>query len=104
MELMTTMNGRQPGFFFKTKLTLRKLLAGVMTDRTTLSRIVTQNLVYEISKALALSQTKLFGVTPRVTFGDLISAENIINREHNVLKTHLAATLSHVASYCLRQV
>ena len=57
---------------------------------------------------------EIFGLTPRVTFGDLISAENTIDREHMlqvitqsahaVLKTHLAPTLSHVASDSLRQV
>jgi hypothetical protein len=57
---------------------------------------------------------ELFGLTPRITFGDLISAENTIDREHmlqaitqsahNVLKTHMMPTLSHVASDRLRHV
>ncbi|HLO32509.1 MAG TPA: 1-acyl-sn-glycerol-3-phosphate acyltransferase [Anaerolineales bacterium] len=57
---------------------------------------------------------ELFGLTPRITFGDLISAENTRDRQHmlqaitqsahNVLKTHMASTLSHVASDSLRQV
>ncbi|HEX9332777.1 MAG TPA: 1-acyl-sn-glycerol-3-phosphate acyltransferase [Anaerolineales bacterium] len=57
---------------------------------------------------------ELFGLTPRVTFGDLISADNTKDREHmlqtitqsahHVLKTHMAPTLSHVASDSLREV
>jgi hypothetical protein len=115
-----------------------------VTDNTTLTRRLTENLVYEITKALALPQTQgirkiialltgkairqfteiaseldcvvekeglvtwfrkarpdrqrlafmvqmirqmiagkeLFGLTPRVTFGDLISAETTRDREH----------------------
>ena len=57
---------------------------------------------------------EIFGLTPRVTFGDLVSAENTTDREHmlqtitqsahNVLRTHMAPTLSHVASDSLREV
>ena len=63
-----------------------------------------------------LSGKEVFGLTPRVTFGDLISADakhttdrahmlqSITQSAHNVLKTHLAPTRSHVASDSLRQV
>jgi hypothetical protein len=43
---------------------------------------------------------ELFGLTPRITFGDLVSADNTMDREHmlqtvtqsayNVLKSHMA--------------
>ncbi len=55
-----------------------------------------------------------FGLSPRVTFGDVVSAENTTDREHmlqtitrsahNVLKSHMVPPLSHVASDSLRQV
>lgn len=51
-----------------------------------------------------LSGKELFGLTPRVTFGDLISADNTKDREHmlhtitltahKILKIHMAPTLS----------
>jgi hypothetical protein len=57
---------------------------------------------------------ELFGLTPRVTFGDLVSAENTRDRAdmlrtitqvaHHVLKIHMAPTLFPVASDSLRQV
>ncbi|MGZ9220824.1 MAG: 1-acyl-sn-glycerol-3-phosphate acyltransferase [Anaerolineales bacterium] len=57
---------------------------------------------------------ELFGLTPRVTFGELISINNTTDHEHmlqtinesahRVLKTHMTPTLSHVASDSLRQV
>jgi hypothetical protein len=57
---------------------------------------------------------ELFGLTPRITFGDLISLNTTIDREHmlraitqsahNVLNTHMAPTSSQVASDSLRQV
>lgn len=59
---------------------------------------------------------EIFGLTPRVTFGDLISADakHTTDRQHmlqtvtrsayNVLKRHMAPTLSHVASDSLRHV
>jgi acyltransferase-like protein len=57
---------------------------------------------------------ELFGLTPRVTFGDLVSVENTRDRAqmlqtitqaaHHVLKTHMAATLFPVASDSPRQV
>jgi hypothetical protein len=53
---------------------------------------------------MRITEKELFGLTPRVTFGDLISADNTIEREqmlqaiiqsaHKVLKTHMAPTLS----------
>jgi Acyltransferase len=61
-----------------------------------------------------LAGREVFGLTPRVTFGDLISAANTTDREHmlqtitrsahHALKTHVAPTLSHVASDSLRHV
>jgi hypothetical protein len=55
-----------------------------------------------------------FGLSPRVTFGELVSAENTRDRAqmlqsitqaaHHVLAVHMAAALSHVASGSLRQV
>jgi hypothetical protein len=61
-----------------------------------------------------LAGKELFGLTPRVTFGDVISRdrmhdtdhmlEAIVASAHHVLKTHMAPTLSHVASDSLRQV
>jgi 1-acyl-sn-glycerol-3-phosphate acyltransferase len=61
-----------------------------------------------------ITGTEVFGLTPRITFGDLVSPENTTDREHmlqtitqsahNVLKTHMAPMLSHVASDSLRQV
>ena len=61
-----------------------------------------------------LSGTEIFGLTPHVTFGDLIRRDcmsdtdnllpTIIASAHRVLKAHMAATLSHVASDSLRQV
>jgi hypothetical protein len=61
-----------------------------------------------------LSGKEIFGLTPRVTFGELISIHNTIDHEHmlqtihesahRVLKTHMASTQSHVASDSLRQV
>lgn len=57
---------------------------------------------------------EIFGLTPRVTFGELVSAENTKDRDHmlqtiagsayNVLKRHMAPTLSHIASESLRHV
>jgi hypothetical protein len=57
---------------------------------------------------------ELFGLTPRVTFGELVSAENTRDRDHmletiaqsayNVLKRHMAPTLSSVASESLQHV
>jgi hypothetical protein len=51
-----------------------------------------------------IAGTEVFGLTPRVTFGDLVSAENTTDREHmlqtitqsahSVLKAHMATTLS----------
>jgi hypothetical protein len=51
---------------------------------------------------------ELFGLTPRVTFGDLVSMENTTDREHmlqritqsahRVLKTHMESAPSHIAS------
>jgi len=61
-----------------------------------------------------LSGREIFGLTPRVTFGELISIHNTIDHEHllqtinesahRVLKTHMASTLSRVASDSLREV
>jgi hypothetical protein len=61
-----------------------------------------------------IANKEIFGLQPRVTFGDLISVENTTDREHmlqsvtqsahRVLKTHMAPTLSQVASDSLRQV
>lgn len=61
-----------------------------------------------------LSGKETFSLTPRVTFGDLISRDcmsdtdnllpTIIASAHRVLKAHMAPTLSHVASDSLRQV
>jgi acyltransferase-like protein len=60
-----------------------------------------------------ISGKEIFGLTPRVTFGDLISAENTTDRQHmletitqsaySVLKRHMAPTLSHTSD-SLRQV
>jgi hypothetical protein len=59
---------------------------------------------------------ELFGLTPRVTFGDLVSADakrtadrehmlhTITQSAHHVLKSHIAPAPSHVASDNLRQV
>lgn len=57
---------------------------------------------------------ELFGLIPRVTFGDLLSTENTTDRAHmletitqsahRVLRTHLTPTLSHVESDSLPQV
>ena len=61
-----------------------------------------------------LSGRELFGLTPRVTFGELISMNNTTDHEHilqtinksaqRVLKTHMAPTLLHVASDSLRHI
>lgn len=63
-----------------------------------------------------ISGKEIFGLTPRVTFGDLVSADakHTTDREHmlqtitqsayNVLKRHMALTLPHAASEGLRQV
>ena len=61
-----------------------------------------------------LSGKEVFGLTPRVTFGELININNTTDHEHmlqtinesahRVLKTHMAPTLSRVASDSLRQV
>ena len=57
-----------------------------------------------------IAGNEIFGLSPRVTFGDLVSAEDTTDREHmlqiitrsahNVLKTHMVPTLSQE----LRQV
>jgi hypothetical protein len=69
--------------------------------------------IYQMIRQM-IAGKELFGLTPRVTFGDLITANNTIDREHmlqtitqsahNALKTHLAPTLSYVANDGLRQV
>lgn len=56
---------------------------------------------------------ELFGLTPRVTFGELVSAENMRDRAHMLqtiteaahhgLAVHMTPTLSHVANDRLRQ-
>ena len=61
-----------------------------------------------------ISGKELFGLEPRVTFGDLISMENTTDREHmlqcitqsahRVLKTHMDSTLSLVTRDSLRPV
>jgi len=61
-----------------------------------------------------IAGNEIFGLTPRITFGDLVSSENTTDREHllrsitrsahNVLKTHMAPTLSRVANDSLREV
>lgn len=60
------------------------------------------------------SGRELFGLTPRLTFGDLISSDcvkdtdhlldTIVDSAHRVLRIHMAPMLSHVASDSLRHV
>jgi hypothetical protein len=55
--------------------------------------------MYQFIRQMIAGQ-ELFGLTPRVTFGDLVSAENTTDRDHmlqtitqsasNVLKVHMA--------------
>jgi hypothetical protein len=55
-----------------------------------------------------IARNEVFGLTPRVTFGDLISQENTRDREHmlqtitesarRVMQTHLSTMFSHAAS------
>jgi len=55
--------------------------------------------MYQMTRQM-IAGTEVFGLTPRVTFGDLVSAENTTDREHmlqtitqtaySVLKTHMA--------------
>lgn len=59
--------------------------------------------IYQMIRQM-IAGKELFGLTPRVTFGDLISADNTIDREHmlqtitqsahNVLKAHMAPTVA----------
>ena len=66
--------------------------------------------MYQMIRQMAAG-TEVFGLTPRVTFGDLVSAENTNNREHMlqtitqsaqaVLRAHMGPTLSPAASHRL---
>jgi hypothetical protein len=61
-----------------------------------------------------IAGNEVFGLAPRVTFGDLITAEATLNRGHmletitqsayQVLKTHMAPRLSHAATESAWQV
>lgn len=63
--------------------------------------------MYQMIRQMAAG-TEVFGLTPRLTFGDLVSAENTTDREHmlqtitrsahSVLRAHMGPTLSHAAS------
>lgn len=64
--------------------------------------------MYQMIRQMAAG-TEVFGLTPRVTFGDLVSAENTNDREHmlqtitqsahSVLRAHMGPTFSHAASH-----
>lgn len=64
--------------------------------------------MYQMIRQMAAG-TEVFGLTPRVTFGDLVSAENTNDREHmlqtitqsahSVLRAHMVPTFSHAASH-----
>jgi hypothetical protein len=69
--------------------------------------------MYQLIRQMVAGK-ELFGLTPRVTFGHLVRAENTIDREHmlqtitqsahQVLKAHMTPTLSNVAGDSLRHV
>jgi hypothetical protein len=69
--------------------------------------------IYQMIRQM-IAGKELFGLTPRVTFGDLISTDNTIDHEHmlqtitqsahKVLKIHIASPLGHVPSDNLRKV
>ena len=71
--------------------------------------------MYQLIRQM-IAGTEVFGLTPRVTLGDLISADSkhtddrqhllprITQSANSVLKAHMAHRLSQVASEGLRQV
>ena len=93
-----------------------------MREDAVLIHVLTETLIDEMIGALALSPTQMirqvtagaeiFGLTPRITFGDLISAENtneggymlptITQSAHSVLKAYLTSTPLHIASDSFR--